>query len=44
MVYLSFVQQLDRDADGARHGEDDDAEFCPDAIVCYVLPWQEWDE
>lgn len=27
MVYLSFVQQLDRDADGARHGGDDDAEF-----------------
>jgi len=27
MVYLSFVQQLDRDADGARHGEDVDANF-----------------
>lgn len=26
-IYLGFVQQLDRYADGARHGEFDDAEF-----------------
>lgn len=26
-IYLGFVQQLDRYADGARHGEIDDANF-----------------